>query len=110
MLSCHCWASCIPSASSGFEFKFSNTSDSIVGRIIPSFRIATEMEKRKWKEFREALVKKDRKNFYEMLSYSRLYNSAGVMSCKTVIIKPILMSIIFEYYKLLTRISSENAN
>ena len=39
--------------------------------------------------------------FDEMISYSRLYNAAGVMACKTVLIQTILMSIIFENYKQL---------
>jgi len=36
-----------------------------------------------------------------MMSYSRLYNAAGVIACKPVLIQPILISIIFEHYKQL---------
>jgi hypothetical protein len=32
-----------------------------MGRTIPSFRIALEMEERRWKPFRNALDKSDRK-------------------------------------------------
>ena len=49
----------------------------------------------------EALDKKDRKMFDEMMSYPRLYNVAGVTACKPVLIQPILMSIIFQHYKQL---------
>ena len=77
-----------------------------MGRTIPSYRIATEIEKRKWKSFREALDKSERKIFDEMVSYSRLYNAAGVMACKPVLIQPILMSIIFENYKQLKKLES----
>jgi hypothetical protein len=72
-----------------------------MGRTIPSYRIATEIEKRKWKPFREALDKSERKMFDEMMSYSRLYNTAGVMACKPVLLHPILMSIVIEHYKQL---------
>jgi hypothetical protein len=78
-----------------------------MGRTVPSYRIATEMERWKWKPFRQALDKKDRKIFDEMFSYSRLYNSAGSSACRPVLIHPILMSIIFEHYKQLRKLVSK---
>ena len=35
----------------------------IMGRTVPSYRIATEIERNKWKSFRRKLDKKDRKEF-----------------------------------------------
>ncbi len=78
-----------------------------MGRTVPSYRIVTEMERWKWKPFMQALDKKDRKIFDEMFSYSRLYNSAGSSACRPVLIHPILMSIIFEHYKQLTKLVSK---
>jgi len=72
-----------------------------MGRTVPSYRLASDREKRKWKEFREQRDKSERKTFDEMMSISRLYNFAGVCSCKPVLLYPILMSIIFEHYKQL---------
>ena len=46
-----------------------------MGRTIPSYRIATEIEKAKWKPFRQMLDRNDKKLFDEMLSYPKLYNS-----------------------------------
>jgi hypothetical protein len=46
-----------------------------MGRSIPSFRIAEEIEEPKWRPFRLLLNEKDRKMFDEMFSYARLYNS-----------------------------------
>ena len=77
-----------------------------MGRIVPSYRIASERERRKWKIFRLELDKCKRKLFDEMMSYSRLYNTAGVMACKPVLIQPILMSMILEYYKQLKKIET----
>ncbi len=82
----------------------------IMGQTVPSYRIAAEWERRKWKSFREQLDKSERKVFDEMLSYSRLYNTAGVGACKPVLLHPILMSIIFEHYKQLRKIESEDIN
>jgi hypothetical protein len=39
-----------------------------MGRIIPSFRIASMEEQKEWKEFRQALDKSDRKVFDNMFS------------------------------------------
>jgi hypothetical protein len=75
-----------------------------MGRTIPSYRLASERERRKWKIFRQELDKSERKMFDEMMSYSRLYNAAGVTACKPVLIQPILMSIVFEHYKQLKKL------
>jgi len=80
-----------------------------MGRTIPSYRIALEMEISKWRPFRKMLDKKDIKEFDEMFSYSKLYNSAGSNACRPELIHPILMSIIFEHYKQLTKIGNEQS-
>jgi hypothetical protein len=46
-----------------------------MGRTIPSFRMASVEEQKEWREFRQALDKKDRKVFDDMFSICRLYNS-----------------------------------
>lgn len=76
-----------------------------MGRTIPSFRIASVMEKEEWKSFRKALDRKDRKFFDDMFDISILYNSASAYSAKYIRIHPIFMSIIFHHYKKLTEIS-----
>ena len=78
-----------------------------MGRTIPSYRIASQMEISKWKPFRKLLNKKDRKVFDEMLSIPRFYNVAGTMAARPVLIHVMLMSIIFEHYKQLTKIASK---
>jgi hypothetical protein len=78
-----------------------------MGRTIPSFRIASVMEKEEWKSFRRALDKKDRKIFDDMFDISILYNSASSYSAKYVRIHPIFMSIIFHHYKQLSEITEQ---
>jgi hypothetical protein len=77
-----------------------------MGRTIPSYRIASEIEILKWRPFRKLLDKQGRKIYDEMFSYSRLYNVAWTMACRLVLIHTILMSIIFEHYKKLSKIIS----
>lgn len=76
-----------------------------MGRTILSYRIATEIEKSKWKSFREMLNTKDKKLFDEMLCYPQLYNSAGSSAVRPVLLEPILMSIVFEHYKQLLELN-----
>jgi hypothetical protein len=70
-----------------------------MGRTIPSFRIALEMEKEEWKPYRNALDKSERKKFDEMWDIPRLYTSACSNSCQLVPLQPIIMSILFHHYK-----------
>lgn len=78
-----------------------------MGRTIPFYRIASDMEIMKWRPFRKLLNKQDRKKFDRMFSYSRLDNSAGSNACRPELIHPILMSIILEHYKKLTKLVDE---
>src|ERR671918_2962631 len=78
-----------------------------MGRTIPSFRIALEMEKAEWKPFRNALDKSNRKKFDEMWGIRRWYISACSNSVQYVRLHPILMSILLYDYKELTQCVSE---
>src|SRR5215212_5674693 len=78
-----------------------------MGRTIPSFRLALEMEEREWKPFRNALDKSDRKMFDEMLDIPRLYTSACSYAVQPVRLYPILMSILLHHFKELTECIKE---
>jgi hypothetical protein len=78
-----------------------------VGRTVPSFRIAAEMERTKWKEFRSYLDKKDRKMFDRMYDCVKLHNNSCSNACRPVVIHAFLMSIIIEHYKQLTKLRNE---
>ena len=78
-----------------------------MGRTIPSFRIALEIEKEEWKPFRNALDKKDRKKFDDMWDIPRWYVSACSNSVQYVRLHPILMSILLYDYKELIQCIAE---
>ena len=50
-----------------------------MGRTVPFFRMATEIERTKWKQFRSYLDKKDRKIFDQMYDYVKLNNATAAM-------------------------------
>ena len=80
-----------------------------MGRTIPSYRIASEMEILKWRPFRKLLDKQDRKKFDDMLIIPHLYTVAGTMACRPILSHVILMSILFEHYKQLRKIGTSTA-
>ena len=73
-----------------------------MGRTIPSFRIATVMEKEEWKFYRKYLRNKNEKRlFTHMFLIANLYNSACSNAVNPIRIHPIMMSIILHHYKML---------
>jgi len=78
-----------------------------MGRTIPSFKISSTIEERKWKPFRNLLDKTD-KIFDEMFSLTRLYNTASYQCVRPVRIQAILMPIVFHNYKKLFQLSKSN--
>ena len=86
-----------------------------MGRTIPSFRIAAELEEEKWKLFRQYLninnnkKNQDKKIFKEMFSIANLYNSACSNVVNPIRIHPIMMSIILHHYKMLKERGLDNS-
>jgi hypothetical protein len=78
-----------------------------MGRTVPSFRMAAEIERTKWNQFRSSLDKKDRKMFDQMYDYFKSHNAACSNACRPVVIHSVIMSIIFEHYKQLMRLMDE---
>jgi hypothetical protein len=78
-----------------------------MGRTVPSFRIVISEEKKEWKPIRNALDKKERKEFDEMWDIPKLYMSACSNSVQLVPMQPIIISILFHHYKELKEWLSE---
>jgi len=78
-----------------------------MGRTIPSFRIASVIEEKEWKSFRNGLDKSDRKIFDQTFSIVHLYNSASSYAAMPTRIQPTFMSIIFHHYMQLAKLSKE---
>jgi len=79
----------------------------IVGRTVPSFRLALAEEESEWKEYRKHLDKSERKDFNDMFAIPRLYLSACPGAVKVARIFPIFMSIALHHYKELSQMAEE---
>jgi len=62
------------------------------------------MERTRWNKFRSYLPMKDRKTFDQMYDLYKLNSAACSNACKPVVIHAVIMSIIFEHYKQLTKL------
>ena len=78
-----------------------------MGRTVPSFRIAAEIERTKWTQFRSYLDKKDRKMFDQMYDHFKSNSAACSNACRPVVVHSMLMSIIFQHYKQLTTLMEQ---
>lgn len=79
----------------------------VMGRTIPSYRMAIDMEIAKWKLFKDALRKPDSDIFENMLLRSKLYASAGGMAVRPVVLEAMLMSILLDHHKRLLELAEE---
>jgi hypothetical protein len=67
-----------PSPNRATFLKFNNRLFLRMGRTVPSFRLAAEIERSKWRQFRSYLDKKDRKTFDQMYDYFKLHSAACI--------------------------------
>jgi hypothetical protein len=65
-----------------------------MGKTVPSYRMALEMEVERWKRFREALTSQGREAFDEMMDLCRGNASAAGNACNPIIFYPMLTSIV----------------
>ena len=71
-----------------------------MGRTIPSYRIATEMERKQMENIQAKFDKKDRKrNLMKCFLIHDISNSAGSNACRPILIHPILTSLVSEQYQ-----------
>ena len=78
-----------------------------MGRTIPSYRMAIDIEIGKWKTFRDALRKPEREIFENMLLRSKLYASAGGMAVRPIVLEAMFMSILLDHHKRLLELVAE---
>lgn len=78
-----------------------------MGRTIPSYRMAIDMEIAKWKPFRDALRKPEKDIFENMLLRSKLYASAGGMALRPIVLEAVFMSILFDHHIRLLKLAAE---
>ena len=67
-----------------------------MGRTVPSFRPALEMEIESWKDFKKALSPEERKTFDQIMDYARIHADAGSLAARPVLSEILFMSFALE--------------
>ncbi len=78
-----------------------------MGRTIPSFRIALEMEIASWNTFKRSLGKHSRKSLEELFSEARSYCSASSNAVRPVRFQGMFMAMAFDHAKRLENIARD---
>ena len=77
----------------------------MMGKAVPSNRIALEFEIERWKGFRKALQSdEDREAFEELMDMCRSNAMASGAACNPIIFEPMVMSILLAQQKKLQEI------
>ena len=72
-----------------------------MGKTVPSYRMAVELEIDRWRGFRNALANEEEKQASdEIMDMCRNLASAGSCTCNPIIFEPIVMSIMLAQQKL----------
>jgi hypothetical protein len=69
--------------------------------------LSLKRKKAEWKPFRNALNKKERKEFNDMFDIPRSYLPACSNAVSPVPLQPIITSILFHHYKELTELNAQ---
>ena len=72
-----------------------------MGRTVPSYRQALEMEIASWKGFHRALRSRDAEAFVEMMNACRMHASSGGMATRPIITDAMFMSILLSQQRAL---------
>ncbi len=70
-----------------------------MGRTLPSFRPALDMEIQSWKNFKRGLRPDDRLYFDQVMRYARMHSDAGSLSARYMISENIWLSALIEQQK-----------
>jgi hypothetical protein len=78
-----------------------------MGRSIPSFRILIDIERIEWANFKKELSKKDKQIFNKLFLIPKLYCHTISSLSNPITIEPIILSILFNNFKLINQISKD---
>jgi hypothetical protein len=76
----------------------------VLGKTIPSYRVALESEIQRWKMFAVALREDDREVFYQLMDICRNYASAASCAVRPVIFDAMSMSMALDQQKTLNQL------
>jgi hypothetical protein len=80
-----------------------------LGKTVESYRIALDREVQMWSGFTRALRKEDREAFDQLMDICRNYAAAGSNAARPVLFEAMVMCILLDQQKFLTRLKKSYA-
>ena len=77
-----------------------------MGKTIPSYRTALEIEIHSLKPIREGSKKEDRKSFDKIMRFARMHSDAGSLSARMFILEPLFLASLIEHDKALEELET----
>ena len=78
-----------------------------MGKSVPSYRMALEVEIARWRGFGKALRVEEREAFEAVMDACRSYASAGSNATNAIIFEPMVMSILLHLQLKVSRLEKE---
>jgi hypothetical protein len=78
-----------------------------MGKTVESYRLALDTEVQTWSGFTKALRTDDKEAFEQMIDACRNHASAGSNATRPEMFEPMVMSILLEQQKKLTRLEKQ---
>nr|QEE17750.1 hypothetical protein DSAG12_03588 [Candidatus Prometheoarchaeum syntrophicum] len=78
-----------------------------MGKTIPSYRTALEMEIGRWKIYREGLKPPYQQHFDNIMLYARMHSDAGSLSARMFISESLFLSALIEQQKILEKLETD---
>ena len=78
-----------------------------MGKTVESYRMALDRELQRWSGFARALRKEDRAAFDRMMDACRNHASAGSNATRPIVFEPMVMSILLQKQKILSKLEKE---
>jgi hypothetical protein len=78
-----------------------------MGKTVESYRLALDTEVQTWNGFAKALRMDDKEAFEQMIDACRNHASAGSNATRPEMFEPMVMSILLEQQKKLTRLEKQ---
>ena len=78
-----------------------------MGRTVETYRMAIEVEIRRWKGFAKALRNEDREAFEELMDACRSYASAGSNAVQPILFEPMTISMLLSQQIRLQKLQKE---
>ena len=78
-----------------------------MGRTVETYRMAIEVEIRRWKGFGKALRNEDREAFEELMDACRSYASAGSNAVQPILFEPMTISMLLSQQIRLQKLQKE---